>query len=260
MLFSHEYCRVQCMVAIIPPSPSYGYPLCAPVDMDPNASRGPTSANTTTTGTSGGGNATVNTPHYDPSTAGVFRGVDELLIVDHMYRVRLFRFGYNPLPGDASEAAVAGSGNVAGMETPTAVADAAVAAMTTGMWTAAATNPGASGSGVTPIIMALQTALFPHHHHQQQHHRIGGGQLRAGLGISGGISGLPPPPIRQSTSDSSFGMGIGGLTSSRLQTPSGFPASSSSASTPGSLVGMLLSKVFAMCPCVSQCALMFVLT
>ncbi|VDL14504.1 unnamed protein product [Hymenolepis diminuta] len=212
VLFSHDHCRVQCMVAIVPPPSSFGFPIPTPMDMDPSASRGPTTANS---------NTSTSTPSFDHP--GLVHTLDQLLIVDHMYRVRLFRFGYT-LPAANSGDAGAAATNVTGMEQIAADATSA-AAMTTGMWTTAtaAASQGGTG-GVTPIIMALQTALFPH---QQQHHRA---QLRAGSG------GLPPPPIHQSTSDSSFGMGVG-FGSSRLQTPAAIPAAS--ASTSGSLVGML---------------------
>ncbi|VDO04866.1 unnamed protein product [Rodentolepis nana] len=208
VLFSHDYCRVQCMVAFIPPPSSFGCLIPTPLDLDPSASRCPSTTSTN-----------ANTPSIDHS--GFVHAVDQLLIVDHMYRIRLFRFGYALPPSNTGDAHAA-SANAAGMEQMAADA-ASVATMTTGMWTTAtaAASQGGAG-GVTPIIMALQTALFPHQQHRAQ--------LRAGGG------GLPPPPIRQSTSDSSFGIGVG-FGSSRLQTPAAIP-SAASASTPGSLVGL----------------------
>ncbi|EUB60349.1 WD repeat-containing protein 26 [Echinococcus granulosus] len=205
MLFTHEYCRVQCMVAIIPPPAptaamvaatlAAGLTPEAAMEMDPNTSlRSPSTA------------AAV-------ALEQLLAPVDQLLIVDHMYRIRIFRFGYTT-SGSGSDsgvvaAASAGRGNVLPQE-----AD---------MWSA---NRGGS---VAPIIVALQNALFSS--------RVGSRGVPAGVPLTPLPPPPPPPPagtpggvnvfpMRQTTSDSNFGvLGIG-----RQQTQP--------ASTPGSVIGL----------------------
>ncbi|KAM7542736.1 hypothetical protein Aperf_G00000015314 [Anoplocephala perfoliata] len=200
VLFSHDYCRVHCMVAIVPPPSNFGLPVATPVDMDPDG-KAPTTNN-------------ASLDHVIPP-------LDQLLIVDHMYRIRLFRFGHtvpaNSATGDASTnvATSVVGGGAGGILSPDAVS--------TGMWTA-------PNSGVTPIIMALQTALFP------QRAQLRGSTATTTTTTATGVPiPLPTmtPPIRQSTSDSSFGVGISGASSSRLQ----IPTIPTAVSTPGSLVG-----------------------
>lgn len=205
MLFSHDYCRVQCMVAIVPPPTNFGLPVATPVDMDPNG-KAPTTTN-------------ASLDHVIPP-------LDQLLIVDHMYRIRLFRFGHtvpaNSAGGDAGANVTTNvvAGGAGGILSPDAVS--------TGMWTA-------PNSGVTPIIMALQTALFP------QRAQLRGSSTATAMGVPIPLPTMTPP-IRQSISDSSFGVGVSGAGSSRLQ----MPTTPTAVSTPGSLVGtqdLLLTSV-----------------
>lgn len=208
VLFTHEYCRVQCMVAIIPPPTptaamvaatlAAGFTPEAAMEMDPDTSL------------------------RSPSTAAaaaleqLLTPVDQLLIVDHMYRIRIFRFGYTTSGSGSDSGAVATASASRGNAMP----------QETDMW------PTTRGGGVAPIIVALQNALFSSR----------SGSRGASVGVP--LTPLPPPPppppagtpggvsvfpMRQTTSDSNFGvLGIG-----RQQTQP--------ASTPGSVIGMMFS-------------------
>ena len=211
LLFTHEYCRVQCMVAIIPPSAAMvaatiaaGLASDAGADLDTNSASQQNATSSTA--------ATVALEQF-------LSPVDQLLIVDHMYRIRLFRFGYTaPGTGATGDSAAAAIG------TSTAASGSARGGGPSNQEVDLLADPRGA------IIVALQNALFPPR-------VVGRGGPIAGSGAGSVLLAPPPPPppatsginifpMRQTTSDSNFGLlGIG-----RHQMQA--------ASTPGSVVGM----------------------
>uniref|UniRef100_A0A5K3ET10 WD_REPEATS_REGION domain-containing protein n=2 Tax=Mesocestoides corti TaxID=53468 RepID=A0A5K3ET10_MESCO len=205
VLFTHEYCRVQSMVALLTPSSPSSAMVAATL------AAGLTPDSTVDLDSS--------TPLQHPSTAAavaleqLLAPVDQLLVVDHMYRIRLFKFGYT-LPGAGDSVANTGPGH-----SSSATRGRIILPQEVDPATAAWTSAGAGSGSVASILAALQSSLMP----SRVVARSAGvvpPPMQAG-GVSAGVAS-----VRQTTSDSNIGV----LGVSRHQ--------AHAASSPGSALGL----------------------